>query len=253
MNGMMRQTTHQDDALTSVIRQLPAIIPADKIFHKKDRLYIAIGEQAARGLQQYKAILEASDWNSGTYRYALYSIADIRQGLETGSFFYTTVFVPEYMVYDSGQSALPEALPRRLQRIRNQSEAEFRFGYRRSVQYIEGARDFLSRHDAESAAFMLHQSVELLLRGLVLAMSGKELKSHLLGELLLHTSRYMPGMHELFHTGLKKLEQAYSCGRYSRHYHIPEQEVSGYVPLIAALQQEVRAFFEDNMATYEGG
>ncbi len=257
MNGMMGQTTtNQDDNnLAALLRQLLAIIPADKVFRKDCNLYIAIGEQAARGLQQYKNILEASGWEPGGYRYALYTISDICHGLEmeTGSLFHTAVFVPEHVVYDSGQSTLPEPLPRRLQRIRSQGGAEFALGYQRSVQFLNGAVYHLAANETEVAAFMLHQSVELLLRGLLLAMSGKELKSHLLGELLLHTSRYLPGIQQAFYADLKKLEQAYSCGRYALHYHITEPEVSGYIPCITALQREVKSFFEANMEAYEQG
>ncbi len=246
----MGQTPHKDSILTTAIQQLLVIIPADKIFLKEGNLYIAIGEQAARGMQQYKTILEAADWERGHYRYGLYTIADIRQGLDAGNLFFTTVFVPEHLVHDSGQSMLPEPLPRRITRIRQQSEAEFSLGYRKSVHFLQGARYYLSEKEPEMAAFMLHQSVELLLRGLVLAMSGKELKSHLLGELLLHGSRYVPGLQELFSTDMEKLEKAYTCGRYSLHYGINIEEVRMLVTQVEMLQERVSEVFKAAMISY---
>lgn len=247
----MGQTPHKDSILTTAIQQLLVIIPADKIFLKEGNLYIAIGEQAARGMQQYKTILEAADWERGHYRYGLYTIADIRQGLDVGNLFFTTVFVPEHLVYDSGQSMLPEPLPRRITRIRQQSQSEFSLGYRKSVHFLQGARYYLSEKEPEMAAFMLHQSVELLLRGLVLAMSGKELKSHLLGELLHHGSRYVPGLQELFITDIGKLEKAYTCGRYAQHYQISKEDIQRLVMQVDTLQDQVYSFFTQTIASYE--
>lgn len=237
--------------LQETLRQLIAILPADKIFHKDGTLYIAIGEQAARGIQQYKTILEGSDWERGNYRHGLYTIPDIRQGLEAGNLFYTTVFVQEHLVYDSGQSILPEPLPRRITRIREQSEAEFSLGYRRSVCFQREARHLLAENEPEVAAFMLHQSVELLLRGLVLVMSGKELKSHLLGELLQHASRYVPGLQELFGKDAGKLERAYTCGRYSLHYQVNEADVQLLAGKVEILQEQVYSFFTQTIVAYE--
>lgn len=247
----MGQTPHNDSILTTAIQQLLVIIPADKIFLKDGNLYIAIGEQAARGMQQYKTILEAADWERGHYRYSLYTTADIRQGLDAGNLFFTTVFVPEHLVYDSGQSMLPEPLPRRITRIRQQSESEFSLGYRKSVHFLQGARYYLAEEEPEMAAFMLHQSVELLLRGLVLAMSGKELKSHLLGELLQHSSRYISGLQDIFGNAAGKLEKAYTCGRYSLHYRINESDVQLWAGCVEILQGKVYSSFTQTIVAYE--
>ncbi len=248
----------QPDGLRNTVDALLRIVPADKVFFHNDSLHIVLGEEAVRSLQQYKVMLEGTDWNPAGYPHTLYALPDVCRGLDEGKLMYTDIFRPERQVYDNGQSVLPAPLPLRLARIVQQSREEFCHGYRRSEGFLECAVFLLKKNDPELAAFMLHQSVEQLLRGYFIAATGQELKTHTLADLVKQVRRFTPVVWTLCgpvgeegRTLVSLLEKAYICGRYALHFTADSETLAACTQQVAVLQQVVARCFYASEKVYE--
>ncbi len=218
-------TPHQQADISPIVNALLPIIPADKIFLKQHCLYIVLSEDTVHTLQQYKVILEGSGWDGKGYRPTFYALAEVRAGLEAGRMLHSTIFIPRYLVYDSGRSVLPVPLAVRIAEERRQSAGAFTQGCEASRDFLDSARLMLNNRRPERAVFFLHQSVELLLRGFIIAVTGREVKTHVLSDLLRAAAWHAPQLPELFPADaspgkslLAQLEKGYVCARYSAHF-----------------------------------
>jgi|GEM_PF-2081670 len=242
------------------IAALLRIVPAAKVYCRDGCLHIVVGEEAVHSLHQYKVLLEGADWNPAGAGYALYPAGDVRRGLDEGRIFYNTVFTPVHLVYDSGRCALPSPLPLRVAQTEQQAREAFWFGYGQSCHFLQCAQYMEQQGAANVAAFLLHQSVELLLRAFIIAVTGQEVRTHTLADLMKHTLRYAPGLRSCAGVsgeqlaGLPgKLEKAYVCGRYSPHFGVSAAGLPALSADVAALQEEVFYCFGRVVMDYAGG
>lgn len=253
-----QSTIRQPDGLQQTIAGLLRIVPADKVFFHNSSLHIVINGEAARSLQQYKLMLNECDWNTTGYVYTLHALTDVCRGLDEGKLLYTDIFQPQRQVYDNGQSVLPMPLPLRLARMMQQSREEFHHGYKRSQGFRKGAMLLLLNGEAELAAFMLHQSVEQLLRGFLLASTALEVKTHTLSDLLKHIRRFAPEICACCgpvaadgRTLISILEKAYVCGRYVPGFIADPEVLELCIHQVALLQETVTGCFHASERVYD--
>lgn len=233
------------------------IIPADLVFCYDHCLYIVPNPHAPETLHSYKVKLEGADWLPAHYTFALYDLEDIRQGIDAGKLFHNTVFTPDWLVYNSGCSALPLPLPLRVAQTERYGRETFAFGLRQSRTCCKCAASLTEPDEAGLAAFLLHQSVELLLRAFIIAVTGQEVKSHTLADLMKHTLRYAPGLKSCdtssgrpLHQLPERLEKAYVGGRYSPHFQMAPSALPELREHVALLQQALEIRFRDLMRGY---
>lgn len=233
------------------------IVPADLVFCYDHCLYIVPGPQAPEGLHDYKVKLEGADWLPAGYTFALYDLEDIRRGIDAGKVFHNTVFTPAWLVYDTGCAALPLPLPLRVAQTERNGHELFAFGYRQSRTCCKCAASLTEPEEAGLAAFMLHQSVELLLRAFIIAATGQEVKSHTLADLMKHTLRYAPGLKACYtssgrplHQLPERLEKAYVGGRYSPHFRMAPSALPDLQEHVTLLQQALAGRFANLMRGY---
>lgn len=246
-----------DVSLKETLNALLRIVPADMVFCKDGCLYIVPGATAVHSMHEYKVMLDGAVWNRTGYAWSLYALDDIRRGIDEGRLFYNTVFAAPWLVYDNGRSALPLPLPLRVAQTQQHGRETFVFGYRQSQTFYRCAASLTSGEESGVAAFMLHQSVELLLRAFIIAVTGQEVKTHTLADLMKHTLRYAPGLKTgrtssgaLLHHLPERLEKAYVCGRYSPHYHIPLSALPELREQVGLLQDVLKKAFARLMEAY---
>ncbi len=255
-------TTPHTDTLKQSVAGLLRVVPADKVFAHNGSLHIVLGAEAVRSIQQYKQMLEQGDWNTTGYPYTLHVLQDVCQGLDEGKFLYTDIFQPERQVYDSGHTVLPIPipipLPLRLARMIQKSREEFLHGYKRSQGFHKAAARMLESGEPELAAFMLHQSVEQLLRGFHMAITGQEVKTHMLSELVKHIRHYAPVVWNCCgsvggdgRTLITLLEKAYICGRYAPHFKAEPKILEDCMHQVAGLQEAVAASYHNSEQVYK--
>ncbi len=245
------------EPLRQTLHALLQIVPADMVFCKDRSLYIIPDAGAAHSLHEYKVMLDGADWNRTGYGWSLYPAADVCQGIDEGKLFYNTVFTTQWLVYDNGGVSLPLPLPLRVARTEQQGRETFAFGYRRSLGFRKCAAMLSPEEDAGLSAFMLHQSVELLLRAFIIAVTGREVRTHTLADLMKHTLRYAPALKsfrmpsgDLLPRLPERLEQAYVCGRYSPHFHFAGDALPELSEQVGVLQEQLAAQFHRLMEDY---
>jgi HEPN domain-containing protein len=125
--------------------------------------------------------------------------------------------------------------------------------------FLASARLMLANRRPERAVFFLHQSVELLLRGFIIAVTGREVKTHVLGDLLRTAVWHAPQLHDLFPTEalpgkslLAQLEKGYVCARYSEHFCIDIENAQCLYNAAAAMRKYVCGVYRDVLRDYTG-
>lgn len=100
-------------------------------------------------------------------------------------------------------------------------------GRNKAQEFLAGADLFRIREQNRMAAFMLHQSLEQILRSLLLVLTGLEITTHSLDKLLRYCSMFYYRFSEIFKSNDGKseklfqlLQKAYINARYKDDYHI---------------------------------
>ncbi len=109
---------------------------------------------------------------------------------------------------------------------RNKIESVFAQGQNKAVEFLAGADLYRIREQNKMAAFMLHQSLEQILRSLLLLLTGLEIATHSLDKLLRFCSMFYHRFSEIFKSSDGKseklfqlLQKAYINARYKDDYH----------------------------------
>jgi len=105
------------------------------------------------------------------------------------------------------------------------------------------------------AAFLLHQAAEQMLRAFLLALTGRELKTHALAELLNRCRHYIPAL-RLFPPEqkdlLEQLDKAYVCARYAPQFRLDADTARQLCAPLQELQRRLCGAFEAALARYAG-
>lgn len=227
--------------------QLVAALAPEIIFLYHDALHIVVSEQPGKTLAVYKSLVQAAtigrNWQLPPWH--LHTIDAVTKGIEAGHIFYSNAFTSAPILYRHSKAYLPVPLHRRLLHSLQQSQRYFATGIQRSLGFAKGAALYHSKGENDMAAFMLHQSIELLLRYLLLAIMNKELKTHSIKEYLQHCRSFAP---QLWHyccveeaNGLQALllllDKAYCHARYADSFTISSGKITSGLKLAQDLQQ----------------
>ncbi len=257
MDTTIRTTRQLPKKLKQTLEELLKIVPADFVFNHDNCLYIVPGMAAFESMHDYKTNLEGADWNHSGHTWALYDMDEIEKGIEAGKVFYNVVFTTARLIYDSGYTALPIPLPLRVQHTGQHGKAVFEFGCSRSGAFYKSAQALTAPEDAGVAAFMIHQSIELLLRAFIIAVTGQEVKSHTLSDLMRHVLRFAPGLQTTrtatgkpLHRLPDRLEKAYTGGRYSLQFQVAPALLPELFNHVAQLREAVKKAFDNMIDAY---
>ncbi|MXV53207.1 HEPN domain-containing protein [Pedobacter sp. HMF7647] len=156
------------------------------------------------------------------------------QKLQQGHVFYSMICRKDNLLYDTGkhkdfQSFAPGEQSLVLERARLVFEAQFQA----ALHCYEGCFFFLQDPQTLGLAlFMLHQSAELCLRAVIIFLCGRERRSHEVRILQQCAAQYLPAFAQVFSTHkpedialLKKLDDAYTEGRYATVYSISDEDL----------------------------
>lgn len=248
------QTIHPSAEFKTIIDHLVAVVQPDMIFCYNETLYIVVTEQQGKTIPVFKTLLHAAitghQWPPPTC--SLYTYTELIEGLENGIPVFSTIFNETNLVYTSHKKILLQPLHIRISNAKRQAKSLFSIGLQRSLTFTTGAKQYIESKDYDIAAFMLHQSIELLLRFLLLSVSNKELKSHSLKENFYQFKGLAPKLfclclnHDDSEVRLliHQLDKAYSNARYSSHFEISMDTIIEATVLVTSLQKEAKKLFE---------
>lgn len=230
------------------IEQLVPILDPQMIFCYEEALYIIVSDQDAKTLATYKALVKAATYGQEVPAFYFYNRSIVCAGLEEGHILYSLIFNSTNLVYHNPQFFLPQPLCQRLAKVMKKSRKVFEQGYAHSISFSKSAYGNYLEGVHDIAAFMLHQSGELLLRNLIMAITGQEQRTHSIKENLEACRIFAPKIYQLgldpvtlqISALIQHLDKAYSCARYSHTYKISTQDLDIAFTLIYRLQQQSR-------------
>ena len=107
---------------------------------------------------------------------------------------------------------------------------------------------------------MLHQAAELCLRSILITFSGREIKAHVLSELMQHVKRWVSELKHFFNAGneeerkrLDRLEKAYNLSRYTNCYRISDDDLKILMKEVKNLHKEIKKHFASMMEVLWNG
>lgn len=185
-----------------------------------DLIIIANDKVHSKPFLEFEPILEFASLRNSNIRCSLHNSGQVISSFALGQMFYLLTMKPEFLVYDNGSKGLPHpnlakcrASIDRSRRIFNNMMAKADGFYKSAVSFKEENQHLTS--------FMLHQSAEFALRGLALALYGREKKTHSINALLSLVALVEPSISDIFPEDTKiekelivQLDEAYSNARY---------------------------------------
>lgn len=173
---------------------------------------------------ELEPVLELAGVNQKKISCSLHHESNAREALNKGHMFYTLAFRKEQRIYDSGAVVLPEPGAEALAAAAGHLERSFGNYHSKASRFYEAACVLLQQQDL-LGMFMLQQAAEMILRGMILCLSGYERKTHELRSLKKHLRRSAPQLLNVLPDDtaeeqrlLTLLEDAYLQTRYGKDY-----------------------------------
>lgn len=213
-------------------------------------LLIAISGKDARPHSDYVIILEHISLKIHPVTAIVLNTGSLGKMLAAGHIYYSRVCCSRNLLFDAGRCRLPVpgALP--VTDIITRARADFDNRLQRASSFLKGSRYFLQEKQKGLAAFMLHQSVEQIYRGILQGLTAKETVTHNLRMLMANCRRCAPELCTVFLTGreeeeyqLRKLQKAYISPRYKNDYEISDPELDALTGRARYLQTLAREVF----------
>ncbi|RYE59437.1 MAG: HEPN domain-containing protein [Sphingobacteriales bacterium] len=180
--------------------------------------------------------------NNNLVTFSLHQSATLAAQIQEGNLFYCKVCTEENLIYDIKPNNIFSCVSMKVEENRRKARVAFQKAFVRAPFFLEGANDFLAKGQKEIAAFMLHQAAELTLRAIIYALTGKEVRSHSLIELLKNCKRVAPKLYLILSScsdeQISKIQNAYLGARYQENFSISVDQVRYMSNVIARLQEE---------------
>jgi HEPN domain-containing protein len=224
-----------------VIAFLKATLSPERIFllhHDKNDnceyfdLLIVMPGNAQTNFNQYEQIVSMANIEGAVINVSLHQSATLQKQLAEGHIYYSMACNKENLIYDNGSTSFPPIDKTLLYTACEKANATFYNSRIKANSFLQGAADYYKDQDITITAFMLHQSVELALRGLITALLGNCAKTHCLRELKRPLKRCAPGLKYLLSASeaeenrlLHLLEKAYLESRYNDAFDISDNDI----------------------------
>ncbi|SDP86284.1 HEPN domain-containing protein [Mucilaginibacter sp. OK268] len=162
----------------------------------------------------------------------VHKVSSAKKALDIGRRFWTKAMENGTMVYQSPDLVLPE--PRKIAKEILLERVKFnweRWGIQ-GAQFLRGAELYLADNNFRLAAFLLHQSVESTLKGIIQAVIGYRVQMYNLSRLLRLTLLFTDELKDVFELNTTEgvqlytlLQNAYSQSRYNSAFDPDEGSV----------------------------
>lgn len=166
---------------------------------------------------------------------------DLEVAVKRGALYWIHLLQHENIVFDKGGEQLPLPPADLLPQLRANAVKEFRINFKKAEAFYEGAVNYHAVGNLESAAFMLQQSAELCLRGLIWSVLGQDKRTHSLKSHIDVSRKISPMVSAVFPMNsaeeeklLHSLESAYLDARYTTNYKMDENDL---LVLLARVQR----------------
>jgi HEPN domain-containing protein len=194
-------------------------------------LLLIISPRCTTPFTELEPVLEFAYLKDSRVSCSLHQYSHAKEGLQKGYVFYSLALQPQNLIYDSKELELPQVPAEALEKLKKESMGTFEGYHKRAKQFLQCATE-LHEQLSPLVAFMLQQTAELTLRGVLLSLNGYDKKTHELPCLLKHLRRCAPPLQDVFPADteeekqlLQTLENAYVASRYQLDFSLPEEKL----------------------------
>ncbi len=178
-----------------------------------------------------------------------------QQQLKDGHIYYFIACNNKNLIYAATNFTLTIPTEALLQQLAEKATAVFNEAHKKADSFLHGAANFRSDRDNELTAFMLQQAAELLIRGVITALSGNCPKTHSFNELIKPLRRYLPQLDYIISANatdeerlLNILEKAYLDSRYANNLIINDADIHLLSEAIELLHERAVILFTERVA-----
>ncbi|MDB5231050.1 MAG: hypothetical protein JWN76_1855 [Chitinophagaceae bacterium] len=257
--------------LKKITKKILAITSAEKIFLLRDKTIADGSEQ----LPFYDLLILLPSTNRNKFEEHERFIKDILKGqaelslqlvkagrvyelLSKGHLFYSLACKKEKLLFDDGTTPLPSFDFVPVKHLINNARQVFLKGLQKAESFYEGASFYYEKKENAFACFMLHQSVELTLRSLLLAFMGVDPSVHDLEIYMVNIRRYVPALGDLFPNNTKEeseifdaLQKSYIKARYFEGFTPSDNTLQTLLERIKLLLQKAVKEFDAKMEEFK--
>lgn len=241
----------------AIISLIVAAIAPERIYMLSKSpvdLLIVMPDKPQRPFSGYEHLIGMAGMNQEAFYFSLHSSAELHKQLQKGHILYSISCTPDKLIYGNGLAPeLPDTTVK-LKELRKEAEERFTPGFQKAAAFLSAANQQYASGEREMAAFMLHQGAELALRALILSLTGHDIRTHEIKQLLKHCHRCAPSLKSIFLSGreqeerlLHVLESSYKNARYSNQFKISEEDLQRLTQRITLLLKNTEQVFAAKM------
>jgi HEPN domain-containing protein len=243
--------------LNSIIALIVKAIAPERIYLLSKSpmdLLIVMPDKPQRPFSEYEHLIEMAGMNQEGLCFSLHSSAELYKQLQKGHILYSISCTPDKLIYDNGLAPELPLTAVNPTELRKEAEERFKLGFQKAGAFLSAANQQYASGEREMTAFMLHQAAELALRALILSLTGHDIRTHEIKQLLKNCHRCAPSLKSVFLSGreqeerlLNVLESSYKNARYSNQFKISEEDLQRLMKLITLLLENAEQVFTEKM------
>ena len=248
----MSKTQHVDELISKIVE----VTYPERIYWLDDCFLIIASSQDQRPIKDYVRQLAAVDrfFNSGSY--SILSSKEIETLLNSGHLYYSSICRVGNLVYQNSPSGYALPLESRLAQVYLKASKEYYSASNRANNFLGGASLYLAQGHFALATFMLHQATEQILRGMILAVTGHEVRSHNIEEISPRLNQCCPKLKAIIQREnpssrgfVVLLDRSYVCGRYNNHFAVPSDVAFALMAFVNRLIAVADTSFQELIGT----
>jgi len=261
--GATKAPAQATESLEEIISFIVAMVQPERIYSLEYEnpvdeegsnyydLLIVIPDKAQKSFKHYDVLLDLCCFGNAQVSCSLHQSASLSRQIAEGNLFYSIVCNERNTVYDNGACMLPAPDPARRDRAKEDARKVFAAAYNKALSFLEGAKRYYQTGAQDICAFMLQQSAELTLRGVILAFTGRDVRTHSITELLKCSKRVAPQLNLIFRGRAEDeeqlvciLETSYLNARYQEVYGVNVEALEAVIERVELLLGRAKKLFE---------
>ena len=230
---------NDDESCVAILQLVVAATNPERIFllAKEDKqlidLLIIVPDRDAKPFKHYETVISTLFYTIADFSFSLHTISSVNEQLTAGSPFYLYACTADKEVY-AATSATPLSIPQLSIEKREQQQKDWTIIQAKANDFFECAKLCFESGNLATCLFMLHQSAELSLFGLICTLWGREIKEHSLSILYRHIRRlHNPKLNRLLSPATEEekerlllLQSSYLKSRYSNTFQPNREQVT---------------------------
>ena len=180
------------------------------------------------------------------------------KALKQGHLFYSPICTKENLLFDTGETILPDTKLPRANEVILKAKAVFSRQFNRAEALAEGAHQFYLKNENELSCYLFHQAVAQYYHSISLAIMGKVEQTLNLFELRQYCAYITMNINAPFLTNsegkeewLLLLQRANEVALYDEAFEVTDVAIEELIKNVPTLQETVKVSFNDAVAVFE--